>query len=175
MNRLPAWMSDLPGTLRDVTERTDRSSRAPLLDGAPSMSITVTDAPDAAAVAVISDALDDFNVEQSGTDDRRLLAVLVRDLQTNRVVGGLTGRTSLGLLFVDLFHLPAELRGSGLGSEVLRRAEAEGWRRGCRTAVLYTISFQAPGFYEKNGWRVFGEVPCDPPGTTRVFMTKDLG
>ena len=40
--------------------------------------------------------------------------------------------------------------------------------------MLYTISFQAPGFYECNGWRVFGEVPCDPPGTTRVFMSKDL-
>jgi hypothetical protein len=39
--------------------------------------------------------------------------------------------------------------------------------------MLYTISFQAPGFYLKHGWRVVGEVPCDPPGTSRVFMTKD--
>ena len=136
--------------------------------------MTVTDSPDPDDVALISDALDEFNVQRTGTDDRRLLAVLVKDPETNRVVGGLTGRTSLGLLFVDLFHLPPELRGSGIGSEVLRRAEAEGRRRGCRAAVLYTISFQAPGFYEKHGWRVFGKVPCDPPGTTRVFMTKNL-
>jgi GNAT superfamily N-acetyltransferase len=90
------------------------------------------------------------------------------------VVGGLTGRTSLGLLFVDLFYLPAGLRGGGIGGEILRLAEGEARRRGCRTAVLYTISFQAPGFYQRNGWRVFGEVPCDPPGTSRVFMTKSL-
>jgi hypothetical protein len=24
------------------------------------------------------------------------------------------------------------------------------------------------------GRRVFGEVPCDPPGTARVFMTEEL-
>jgi hypothetical protein len=40
--------------------------------------------------------------------------------------------------------------------------------------VLYTISFQAPGFYARHGWRVFGEISCEPPGTSRVFMTKTL-
>jgi GNAT superfamily N-acetyltransferase len=136
--------------------------------------ILVTDAPDDDDVALISDALDEFNVRVSGTDDRRELAVLVKDPETQRVVGGLTGRTSLGLLFIDLFHLPDELRGSGIGSDVLRQAEDEARSRGCRTGVVYTISFQAPGFYERNGWRVFGEVPSDPPGTSRVFLTKDL-
>jgi GNAT superfamily N-acetyltransferase len=75
---------------------------------------------------------------------------------------------------VDLFYLPPALRGPGSGSKILRQTEQEGRRRGCRAGVLYTISFQAPGFYRRNGWRVFGEVPCDPPGTSRVFMTKDL-
>ena len=40
--------------------------------------------------------------------------------------------------------------------------------------MLYTISFQAPGFYEKLGYRVFGSVDCDPPGTSRIVMVKDL-
>jgi hypothetical protein len=35
-------------------------------------------------------------------------------------------------------------------------------------------SFQAPGFCERHGWRTFGDIPCDPPGTSRVFMTKNL-
>ena len=134
----------------------------------------MTDAPSADDVAVVSDSLDEFNVRRTGTNDKQRLAVLVRDPQTLRVVGGLVGRTSLGMLFVDLFYLPPELRGSGLGGEILQRAEAEGRRRGCRSAVLYTISFQAPGFYEKHGWHTFGEVPCDRPSTSRIFMTKQL-
>ncbi|MFC8624907.1 GNAT family N-acetyltransferase [Streptomyces anulatus] len=134
----------------------------------------LTDSPTPEGVAAISDALERFNIEHTGITDRRSLAVLVRDPETHQVVGGLIGRTSLGLFFLDLFYLPTRLRGSGLGTEILRQAEDEARARGCRTAVLYTITFQAPGFYQKNGWKRLGEVPCDPPGTSRVFMTKEL-
>lgn len=135
----------------------------------------LTDSPTPADLAAISDALDRFNVEATGVDDRRPLAVLLHDPETGDVIGGLSGRTSLGLFFVDLFFLPKDSRGNGLGAEILRRAEDEARARGCRAAVLYTISFQAPEFYRKQGWTVFGEVPGDPPGTSRVFMTKELG
>jgi GNAT superfamily N-acetyltransferase len=144
---------------------------------APGMSmphIVVTDAPDTADLAVISNGLDQFNVDVSGIADRRALAVLVKDPETRETLGGVTGRTSLGLLFLDVFFLPEAMRGSGIGSQVLQMAEAEGRRRGCRAAVLYTISFQAPEFYKKHGWREFGAIPCDPPGTSRIFLTKDL-
>ncbi|MFH8381511.1 GNAT family N-acetyltransferase [Kitasatospora sp. NPDC018058] len=146
----------------------------PTTAASPRPDLVVTDSPAAADLALVSDALDRFNVERTGVDDRRPLAVLVREPGTHRLLGGLTGRTSLGLFFVDLFFLPPELRGNGLGGAILRRAEAEARARGCRSAVLYTISFQAPGFYRKHGWTRLGEVPCDPPGTTRVFMTKEL-
>jgi GNAT superfamily N-acetyltransferase len=134
----------------------------------------ITDAPDASDLALISDGLDQFNVDVSGIADRRPLAVLIKDAETRRTLGGASGRTSLGLLFLDVFFIPEALRGSGIGSQVLQMAEAEGRRRGCRAAVLYTISFQAPEFYKKHGWREFGAIPCDPPGTSRVFLTKDL-
>ncbi|MFG2910413.1 GNAT family N-acetyltransferase [Kitasatospora sp. NPDC048286] len=153
-----------------ASDPTVTASRRP---GLP-MGLVVTDAPTPADVAVISDALDRFNTEHTGVADRRPLSVLVHDPETRQVVGGLTGRTSLGLFFLDLFYLPPRLRGGGLGTEVLERAESEARARGCRTAVLYTITFQAPGFYEKQGWRRLGEVPCDPPGAGRVFMTKEL-
>lgn len=134
------------------------------------MELLLTDAPGPQDIAVVSDGLDEFNVQQTGIRDWRPLAVLVRE--GDEVVGGLTGRTSLGLWFVDLMYLPEQLRGSGLGAEVLRRAEAEAVRRECRSGVLYT--FQAPGFYEKQGWRVFGEVPSHVPRATRLYLTKQL-
>lgn len=139
-----------------------------------SLDVTITDSPSAESLALISGGLDDFNLGAAGYADRSTLAVLVSDPTTGKVIGGLSGRTSLGMLFVDLFYLPQELRGSGLGSQVLAAAKDEARRRGCRSGVLYTISFQAPDFYAKRGWTVFGEVPCDPLGTRRVFMSKDL-
>jgi GNAT superfamily N-acetyltransferase len=134
----------------------------------------VTDNPNIEAQRLIDDRLGDYNAEHAGYWDPRPLAVLVRDRASSRIVGGMLGRTSLGLLFIDLVFLPKELRGRSVGSRILSMAEEEGWRRGCRTGVLFTISFQAPGFYERHGWREFGRIPCDPPGTSRVFMTKDI-
>ena len=136
--------------------------------------VTLTDAPTTEEAHAVGAGLAGFNEQQSGIRDSRPLAVIVRDPRTKQPVGGLTGRTSLGLLFIDLFFLPDELRGDGLGSRLLRLAEDEARHRGCVGAVLYTISFQAPGFYERHGYRVLGTVPCLPPGTSRIFMTKPL-
>ncbi|MFI4997974.1 MAG: GNAT family N-acetyltransferase [Hyphomicrobiales bacterium] len=136
--------------------------------------LKLTDAADEEARAVIGEGLNAHNVEAAGYEDRRPLTVLVSDPFTGKVIGGVIGRTSFGLLFIDLVYLPATLRGLDIGTRMISMAEEEARRRGCRAGVLYTISFQAPGFYERLGWRVFGEIPCEPPGTSRVFMTKDF-
>lgn len=136
--------------------------------------IVVSDVIDPEIAEILSAGLNAFNIQASGIDDRQALAVTIRDPQTRKVLGGMTGRTSLGLLFIDLFYLPESLRGTGLGSRLLHTCEDEGRRRGCLSAVLYTLSFQAPEFYEKHGWQRFGEMPCLPEGTRRVFMSKVL-
>ncbi|WJV65093.1 GNAT family N-acetyltransferase [Pectobacteriaceae bacterium CE70] len=122
----------------------------------------------------IEHGLNIFNDEMTNSSDRKPLSVVVRNPANGQVIGGMLGRTSLGLLFIDLVYLPPELRESGLGSELLRRFEDEGRDRGCISAFLYTISFQAPDFYKKNGWVEFGKIDCLPEGTSRIFMTKKL-
>jgi GNAT superfamily N-acetyltransferase len=136
--------------------------------------LILTDAPEAAARAVIEDGLSQYNVEQAGYRDWRPLAVLVKDPATGATLGGLVGRTSLGLFFVERFYLPSALRRRDLGSRVLRHAEEEAKRRGCRNVALITMTIQAPGFYARQGYRELGRIPCDPPGHARVFMTKAL-
>ena len=136
--------------------------------------IIVTDVIDRPIEEAIGGGLASFNDAVTGISNRRPLAVVVRDPETNDIVGGAIGRSYLGVLSLDLFHLPKPLRGSDLGSEILRMFEEEGRQRGCRSALLNTYSFQAPAFYERNGWRRFGEIACDPPGNSRVFMTKEL-
>ena len=136
--------------------------------------LIVTDAADPRAEAVIRDGLSNYNVEKAGYRDQRPLAVLVRDRGNGEVVGGIIGRTSMGLLFIDRFFLPEAMRKQGLGSRVIKAAEEEGARRGCSRAILFTVSFQAPGFYQRQGYEVLGRIDCDPPGHTRFCMTKPL-
>ncbi len=76
----------------------------------------------------------------------------------------------MGLFFLDLFYLPAKLRGGG----ALRMAEEEAIRRGCRAATLVTVNFQAPEFYARHGWEEFGRI-AGAPGVERVFMRKTFG
>jgi GNAT superfamily N-acetyltransferase len=136
--------------------------------------IVVSDQEDAEFEKSLGNGLDDFNRQMAGVSDRRPLCVMVKDPDSGDTLGGIVGRTSLGLAFLDLFHLPESLRGSGLGTTILAAFEAEARERGCRSAVLYTISFQAPGFYEKNGWVGFGEIASEQEGISRIFMSKRL-
>jgi GNAT superfamily N-acetyltransferase len=137
--------------------------------------LSLTDAPQPDDSTVITDGLRAYNEAQAGGWDGRPLAIFARHPQTGEVVGGLLGRTSLGLLNIERFFLPENLRRARLGSRILAMAEAEGRRRNCSRAVLSTVHFQAPGFYLKQGWEVAARIECAPPGHTRFYMTKKLG
>lgn len=136
--------------------------------------LTLTDESSEAAEKVISDGLDRFNQRRTGIPHSHSLAVLVTAPDSGAVIGGLIGRTSLRLLFVDLLFVPDELRGQGVGARLMRLAEDEAIRRGCSQAVLFTIVFQAPDFYRRLGYEEFGRTDSENPEHARVFMKKDL-
>src|SRR5258708_23556826 len=85
--------------------------------------ITVTDELDPADVAVITDGLIAYDLSQAGYRDFRPLAVLVRNPQTGKVVGGLHGRSEFGLVYIAWFFLPQDLRPVGIRSRVLAAAQ----------------------------------------------------
>ena len=124
--------------------------------------------------AVIGGGLADYNRSRTGYVDGRDLAVVLRRTGTGDILGGLLGRTTLGLFFIDLVYLPEEARGWGVGTRMLGMAEVEAVGRGCTAAVLFTITFQAPEFYRHHGYVELGRVEVAPPGATRVCMTKRL-
>jgi len=135
--------------------------------------IALTDAPDPRLKSILEDGLSAYNAEKTQRRDWRELAVTVEDPDTGEIAGGLLGRTSLGLYFLDLFYLPERMRHNGIGSAMMRMAEAEAIRRGCRAATLVTVNFQAPEFYARHGWTEFGRI-ASAPGVERIFMQKML-
>ena len=77
-------------------------------------------------------------------------------------------------LHVDLLFLPESLRRNGIGRQLMKDAEREAIRRGCRGAWLDTYSFQARGFYERLGYKIFGTIDDYPPGHSRIFLKKSF-
>ena len=121
--------------------------------------IAVSDEPDPADIAVITDGLGAYDFSQTGYRDFRRLAVFVRDRQTGKVMGGLYGRSAFGLVYVDWLFLPEDLRRARIGSRVLAMAEEEGRRRGCTRIALTTLSVQAPGARPWRSVRMLSD-PC---------------
>ena len=89
-------------------------------------------------------------------------------------LGGIAASRDLDCVTVDFLYVEPSARGDGLGAALLRRVEEEGRRQGARRVLLNTFSFQAPGFYEKQGYRCFGALePCF--GTHgQYFFCKEL-
>ena len=142
------------------------------MTGDPMLSIAPTRDPQ--AEAAITGGLAAYNTARFRLSDNTTLDVLVRDDNSGEILGGLLGHTSYRLFFLDLFYLPEELRGAGLGSRIIGLAEDEARRRGCTAAFVYAVTFQAPEFYERHGYRRFGKIACPPDGATRIFLSKTL-
>jgi hypothetical protein len=84
--------------------------------------LTVSSEPEPAAEKVVGDGLNAFNDAKVGYADRLALHVIVRDSDSGKIVGGISGRTSLGLMFIDLVYLPAALRGHDIGTRMMAMA-----------------------------------------------------
>jgi GNAT superfamily N-acetyltransferase len=96
-----------------------------------------------------------FNEHAVGNAKAHTLAILLKEPTTDELVGGLWGRSLWGSLFVEILFVPAMLRGHGIGTSLLRQAEQEAIRRGCRDIWMETYAFQARTFYEKLGFTIF--------------------
>lgn len=123
---------------------------------------------------VVFDLLEEYNASQVGDEPELPLTVHIYGDDPERVIGGLYGLTYYGWAFFELMFVPPHLRNQGVGTQVMKEAEAEAWRRGCHGVWIDTFTFQARGFYEKLGYSVFAEIPEYPPGHARLFLMKWL-
>jgi GNAT superfamily N-acetyltransferase len=129
--------------------------------------------PEQSAWGLIGRGISSYNTQQAGKSGyQHLCFVLLGPDET--IAGGVIAVTYYGWLYVDLLWVREDLRGRGYGDRLLALAEEEAWQRGAQHAYLDTFSFQAPDFYVKRGYRVFGELPDFPPGHRRYFLTKQL-
>lgn len=135
--------------------------------------IVYVEDPGQSAWGIIGRGIDEYNREQAGDYHGQTLCYAIQ-APGGEIAGGVVAQVYWDWLYVDLMWMRAELRGQGYGHELLTRVEEEARRRGAKQAFLDTFSFQAPGFYEKHGYRVFGELADFPHGHRRFYMTKEL-
>lgn len=123
--------------------------------------------------AAILAPLDAFSRERGYTWQPTALAFVLRNADGG-IAGGLIGAVQWGWLRIEILAVAEPLRGGGWGRRLMEAAERAAAELGCHSSWVDTFSFQAPEFYQRLGYRVFGELPDYPLGQTRFFLAKRL-
>jgi GNAT superfamily N-acetyltransferase len=135
--------------------------------------MTMTDDPARSDRDFLDERIYEYNAATTRITDGRMLLLTMHDEQ-EAIIAGLSGWTWGGCMEIEFLWVREEWRGEGLGTQLLAAAEAEGIARGCTQAILSTHSFQAPEFYKKHGYEVYGSVNDYPRGFSHIHLRKEL-
>jgi N-acetylglutamate synthase-like GNAT family acetyltransferase len=135
--------------------------------------IVRVDKPEESVWGIIGRGISNYNKQQAGEDhfQRLCFALYVSDRE---IAGGILGEIYWDWFHLDLLWVKDELRGHGYGHRLLMAAENEARQCDAKNVFLNTFSFQAPDFYKKHGYQVFGELKDFPPGHQRYYLSKQL-
>jgi GNAT superfamily N-acetyltransferase len=102
-------------------------------------------------------------------------SVLVRaEAADGSLIGGVRGELAWDWLHIKDFWVAEDHRGQGVGTRLLQEIETAALSRDFAHSHLETTDFQGLGFYLKNGYEIFGELPGKPAGHRWYFLKKDL-
>jgi ribosomal protein S18 acetylase RimI-like enzyme len=137
---------------------------------------TVSDSPTKEEINTIRKGLEEYNREQTNGeyDEPGIEINLVLKDSEGNVVGGINASTMLRVMHLEALWVADEVRKLGYGRELVLAAERIGFEKGCITSQTWSLSFQAPGFYQKIGYEVLGVYDGYPDGITETVLMKRL-
>ncbi|WP_178075711.1 GNAT family N-acetyltransferase [Paenibacillus oralis] len=139
--------------------------------------LSITGEYEESDVGYIIDQLVSFNLSNAPTAQvppSEDINLILRD-QDGLVLGGVLGKMYRFALYIHVLWVSEELRGQGYGSRLLHEIESQAQAKGCKLVHLDTWNFQAPEFYVKHGFEIFGTLEGFPEGTKRHFLRKEIG
>ena len=91
------------------------------------------------------------------------------------LAAGMSGWTWGVAAGIGMTWVRDDARGERLGARLLSAFEGEARARGCTHVFVTSFTFQAPGFYERHGYReIFRWEGVPTPASADVHFRKDL-
>jgi ribosomal protein S18 acetylase RimI-like enzyme len=106
-----------------------------------------------------------------GRDDGRGLGFVIRD-EMGRAIGVAAGYSWAGTSEIKQMWVDEAYRGRGYARELLNAFVTEAAGRGVRRIWVASYDFQAPGLYEKVGFKRVAELAGWPEGRSNVVLCK---
>ncbi|SEI88776.1 Acetyltransferase (GNAT) family protein [Myroides marinus] len=141
------------------------------------MDIELTCTPKKEDLKAISEGIKSYN--QNYLQDNVVFendlrfAVFAKD-EKGKVIGGIRACAFWNYCIIELLWLSEKTRGLGIGGKLMKAAEEFALDKGFSYMRTETLSFQARPFYEKLGYKVYGELSDYPKGHTTYCLVKEL-
>ena len=122
---------------------------------------------------IIGDLIRSYNRSKREVAESEPLNLYAED-EHGEIMAGLVAETFGNWLEIEYLFVKEDLRGQGIGSQLLQQAESEAKKRNCRFAFVNTYQFQAPVFYQKQGYKEVFILKDYPYTGQRHYYQKDL-
>ena len=121
----------------------------------------------------IGNLIRSYNRSKREAAESEPLNLYVED-DSGQLMAGLVAETFGNWLEIEYLFVKEDLRGQGFGSQLLQQAESEAKKRNCRFACVNTYQFQAPAFYQKQGYKEVFTLKDYPYTGQRHYYQKEL-
>ena len=121
----------------------------------------------------IGDLIRSYNRSKREAAESEPLNLYVED-DSGELMAGLVAETFGNWLEIEYLFVKEDLRGQGIGSQLLQQAESEAKKKNCRFAFVNTYQFQAPSFYQKHGYKEVFTLKDYPYTGQRHYYQKEL-
>ncbi len=121
----------------------------------------------------IGNLIRSYNRSKREKAESEPLNLYIEDEQ-GQLMAGLVAETFGNWLEIEYLFVKEDLRGQGIGSQLLQQAESEAKKRNCRFAFVNTYQFQAPAFYQKYGYKEVFTMKDYPYTGQRHYYQKEL-
>lgn len=126
------------------------------------------------AIDLLEDKIYDHNSNQIGKYDGCFFSKIVKD-KNEKLVAGIAGWTWAGACEITQLWVDGSVRKLGIGKRLLEAVELEAKNKGCLTILVKSYSFQAPHFYERQGYSIEHILEGFPEGHSYYTLVKRIG
>lgn len=90
----------------------------------------------------------------------------------NEIIGGIIAYKKMQWLDIDILFVDEKFRSNRIGSQLMDKAVEYCKQEELIGIHLFTLDFQAKGFYEKQGFKLIAQIKDWPKGITRYELIR---
>ncbi len=121
----------------------------------------------------LEDQLYKYNSNKIDRHDGNFFSKVVKD-ENGTIIAGIAAWTWAFACEITLLWVSENLRNNGIGKKLLLAAEQQAIDKKCSIILIRSYNFQAPTFYEKNGYKIEHILNNFPNGYQYYTLIKTL-